>query len=230
MINEGEVKKRNKAAKKAWEAGVGSKAYINRETDPNTGKPIDSSEKGEYHKAIMQYGTIPAWKRVGRTMRGNKKMDEQFIDRVINILIEQGKKGFMPNPLRGTPSRKMMRDVRASNIANIRGKRLLQKLGAGEEEPKKEEPKINDSKFIDRVINILVEMRLDEETPHQLKAAKRAGRTPRSANKPTGKELKLINKATGMPKKGNATIDRVTPESEDALNRMFGIGKREEKK
>lgn len=71
ILIEGLVKKRNKELKKGWEAGEGSKAYINRTPNPKTGKPIDTSEKGEYHKSIMKHGTIPAWKRVARTMRGN---------------------------------------------------------------------------------------------------------------------------------------------------------------
>ena len=69
ILLEGEVKKRNKQLKKAWEAGEGSKAYINRTPVPSTGEPVDPSEKGPYHKAIMKHGTIPAWKRVARMMR-----------------------------------------------------------------------------------------------------------------------------------------------------------------
>jgi len=84
----GQVKKANKEKKGMMDAARGSKAYLNKEKDPTTGKQIDSSEKGEYHDAIMKHGTIPAWKRLGRRMRGNKKMEEQFIDRVINILVE----------------------------------------------------------------------------------------------------------------------------------------------
>lgn len=158
MINEGEVKARNKALKKSWEAGEGSKAYINKKTDPNTGKPIDSSEKGEYHKAIMKHGTIPAWKRIGRTMRGNKKMDEQFIDRVINILIEQHK--LRPDNFGGRgQSGGQLKDPasRLKAAKTLRLKRGLDKVGASKAPTKKEE-----STVLDRVIKILAEMKLGE--------------------------------------------------------------------
>jgi hypothetical protein len=67
-----ERNKANKAAKDAWVAARGSRAYLNKEKDPSTGKEIDSSEEGDYHKRIMSHGTIPAWKRIGRKMAGNE--------------------------------------------------------------------------------------------------------------------------------------------------------------